>query len=136
MGPVVGAVGALQAQMALSVVLGLTPSPLGQLIRLDAGNWRMAGFRFDGAPEPDRPLPFIARSQTEAQDLLIDLRTEAAPFSPSARHIPPEEITRLTPPPDARVVLACRTGLRAHHAATALRDRWAGDIALLALPGV
>jgi hypothetical protein len=32
-------------------------------------------------------------------------------------------------------VLACRTGLRAHHAANTLRVRWPGEIALLALPG-
>lgn len=133
MGPVVGAIGALQAQMALSVLLGLQPCPLGQMIRLDAGTWRMAGFRFDSAPEPERPLPFIARSQTRADDLLIDLRAEAAPFSPAARHIPPEAITTLTPPPQARVVLACRTGLRAHNAGQRLQACWPGRIALLAL---
>ncbi|MCC5984435.1 MAG: HesA/MoeB/ThiF family protein [Rhodobacteraceae bacterium] len=133
MGPVVGAIGALQAQMALSVVLGLTPSPLGQLVSLDARRWRMGGFRFDSAPEPAQRLPFIARSQTRADDLLIDLRTEAAPFCAAARHIPPAEIASLTPPAGARVVLACATGLRAHNAGQTLQSRWPGDIALLAL---
>ena len=132
-GPVVGTIGALQAQMALAVVLGLTPAPLGQLISLDARTWRMGGFRFDNAPEPARALPFIARSQTRTGDLLIDLRAEAAPFSPAARRIPPEEIATLTPPEDARVVLACATGLRAHNAGQMLQSRWPGDIALLAL---
>ncbi|MDD7971568.1 HesA/MoeB/ThiF family protein [Roseinatronobacter alkalisoli] len=133
MGPVVGAIGALQAQMALSVLLGLTPSPLGQLVSLDAVRWRMGGFRFDRAPEPPAPLPFIARGQICADDLLIDLRTEAPPFSPDARHIPPENITTLTPPADRRVVLACATGLRAHNAGQALQSCWQGEIALLAL---
>ncbi|WP_349760126.1 HesA/MoeB/ThiF family protein [Rhodovulum sp.] len=87
MGPVVAAIGALQAQMALAVQLALTPSPLGQLVSLDARRWRMSSFRFDTAPEPARPLPFIARSQTRADDPLIDLRPEAAPFCPEARHI-------------------------------------------------
>jgi molybdopterin/thiamine biosynthesis adenylyltransferase len=134
MGPVVGAIGALQAQMALSVLLRLSPSPLGQLIRFDAASWRMAGFRFDAAPEPDTPLPFIARSQIRANDLLIDLRTEAAPFCGDARHVPPAAMAAFTPPGGTRVVLACTTGLRAHNAGQDLQTRWPGDIALLALP--
>lgn len=133
MGPVVAAIGALQAQMALSVLLGLTPSALGQLISLDAAIWRMGGFRFDHAQEPAHPLPFIARSQTRPGDVLIDLRHEAAPFCAAARHIPPDQINTLAPPPGARVVLACATGLRAHNAGQRLQSCWPGDIALLAL---
>lgn len=133
MGPVVGSIGALQAQMALSVLLGLTPSPLGQLISLDAATWRFGGFRFARAPEPAHPLPFIARGQTRPDDLLIDLRTEAAPFCAQARHIPPDAIPTLSPPEGARVVLACTTGLRAHNAGQILQTRWPGEIALLAL---
>jgi len=135
MGPVVAALGALQAQMALSVLLGLAPSPLGQLLSLDARVWRMGGFRFDAAPEPDRPLCFIARSQIREGDLLIDLRSEAAPFSAEARHVPPEDIAGLTLPEEGRLVLACATGLRAHNAGQAVRARWPGEIALLALSG-
>lgn len=133
MGPVVGAVGALQAQMALSVLLELTPLPLGQLISIDSAAWRPGGFRFDNAPEPDRPLRFIALSQIRPTDMLIDLRVEAAPFCASARHVPPEAIAALTPPHNTRVVLACATGLRAHNAGMTLQTRWPGDIALLAL---
>ena len=133
MGPVVGAIGALQAQMALAVLLGLKPAPPGQLVSLDAASWRMGGFRFDRAPEPERPLPFVARSQLCADDLLIDLRTEAPPFSPEARHVPPDAIHTLTPPPNARVVLACATGLRAHNAGQVLQSLWPGQIALLAV---
>lgn len=133
MGPMVGAVGALQAQMALSVLLGLAPSPLGQLVSVDTARWRLGGFRFDLAPEPEHPLPFIARNQIHSDDLLIDLRAEAAPFSPAARHILPEGIAALTPPNGRRVVLACATGLRAHNAGQDLQTRWPGDIALLAL---
>ena len=132
-GPVVGAIGALQAQMALSVLLNLAPSPVGRLVSLDAATWRMGGFRFDTAPEPDRPLPFIARSQIAPTDLLIDLRTEAPPFAPAAHHIPPEAIATLHPPAGARVVLACATGLRAHSAGQTLSARWPGEIALLSL---
>lgn len=133
MGPVVGAIGALQAQMALSVVLSLNPSPLGRLLSLDGRSFRMGGFRFDSAAEPDTPLPFIAQSQIAPGDHLIDLRAEAPPFSPRARHIPPEHITDLQPSPGSRVVLACATGLRAHNAGQTLQTYWPGDIALLAL---
>lgn len=133
MGPMVGAVGALQAQMALSVLLGLAPSPLGQLVSVDTARWRFAAFRFDHAPEPEHRLPFIAREQIRPDDLLIDLRAEAAPFSPAARHILPEDIGELTPPDGRRVVLACATGLRAHNAGQNLQSRWSGDIALLAI---
>lgn len=137
LGPVVGVIGAAQAQMALSVLLGLSPSPLGQLMIWDAANWRMSGIRFDAAPEPETLTPFIAESQIAPHDLVIDLRTEApAPFSAQARHVPPEALPDLPLPPDtSRIVLACRTGLRAHHAANTLRARWPGEIALVALPG-
>ncbi|MDN5569439.1 MAG: HesA/MoeB/ThiF family protein, partial [Paracoccus sp. (in: a-proteobacteria)] len=50
MGPVVGMIGALQAQMAMAALLDLPGSPLGRLISVDAATWRMGGFRFDRAP--------------------------------------------------------------------------------------
>jgi molybdopterin/thiamine biosynthesis adenylyltransferase/rhodanese-related sulfurtransferase len=138
LGPVVATMGALQAQMALSVLLNVRPSPLGQMIVFDASNWRMSGFRFDDAPEPGWSAPFIAASQITPGDLVIDLRTEApAPFRIGALHLHPGALPDLAlPPEDTRIVLACRTGLRAHHASNALRSRWAGDIALMALPGL
>jgi molybdopterin/thiamine biosynthesis adenylyltransferase len=136
LGPVVAMIGAVQAQMTLTVLLGLVPSPLGQMMVLDAANWRMSGFRFDGAPEPETPAPFIARTQITPDDLVIDLRGEApAPFTASALHMDAAALADLDlPGTDARIVLACRTGLRAHHAGMALRKRWTGQISLLALP--
>lgn len=133
-GPLVGMIGAMQAQMALSTLLGLQPSPLGQLLRFDAKAWRMGGFRFDGAPEPQRPLPFIGEASLTDRDQIIDLRSEVAhPFDPRARHVPPDAITTIAPPTDRRVVLACRTGLRAVRAGEILKSHWPGDIALLAV---
>ena len=134
MGPVVAMIGAVQAQMGLSALLGLIPSPLGQLVTFDAARWRCGGFRFDAAPEPSEAIPFIAPSQITPGDLVIDLRTEApAPFRADALHLVPD--LDFTPPPGtSRVILACRTGLRAHHAGMALQSRWDGAIALLAVP--
>lgn len=136
LGPVVATMGAMQAQMALAVLLEMAPSPLGQMMVWDAAKWRMSGFRFDAAPEPASPARFIAVSQIAPGDLVIDLRSEApAPFRDTALHLSANALPELALPDDgARVVLACRTGLRAHHAATALRQRWDGDIALVALP--
>ena len=136
LGPVVAALGAMQAQMALSALLGIAPSPLGQMLVFDAARWRMSNFRFDGAQEPAAPMPFIAEGQIAGGDLVVDLRSEApAPFRPDALHLAPEALQGLAlPSPDTRIVLACRTGLRAHHAAEALQARWSGEIVLLALP--
>jgi sulfur-carrier protein adenylyltransferase/sulfurtransferase len=102
------------------------------LVSLDAARWRMGGFRFDRAPEPVSPLPFIARSQIRADDLLIDLRVEAAPFAATARHIPPEPSPPCPTPRRPRGA-GLRHGLRAHNAGQTLHDHWPGDIALLAL---
>ncbi|WP_458789627.1 ThiF family adenylyltransferase [Yoonia sp. MH D7] len=135
LGPVVAMIGAMQAQMALAVLLDLSPTPLGQMMILDAARWRMSGFRFDTATEPEHPAPFIAEGQITPDDLVIDLRTEAAaPFRASALHLSSDAFAEYAlPTSETRIVLACRTGLRAHHASTALRNRWAGQIALLAI---
>ncbi|MBY0138209.1 MULTISPECIES: HesA/MoeB/ThiF family protein [Paracoccus] len=133
LGPVVGMLGCLQAQMALSVILGLQPSPLGQLTRLDAG--RLTQFRFDGAPEAAGPR-FIAAGDIRADDLVVDLRPEdEAPqkATPDALRDPGYGPAGPLPAPGQRLVLACRSGLRSWRAADALSRRWDGEITLLAL---
>ncbi|NHF73328.1 HesA/MoeB/ThiF family protein [Paracoccus xiamenensis] len=137
LGPVVGMLGALQAQMALAQVLGLTPSPLGQLMRHDLRDYRSASFRFDGTAEPQAAYRFIASSDIAPYDFVADLRDETEAPRPAAAHA-----HRLTvadfgpggplPAPGQRAVLACRSGLRAWRAADRLRTVWPGEIALLA----
>lgn len=137
LGPLVGMIGALQAQMALAVLLGQVPSPLGQLVTIDAATWRMGGFRFDGAPEPGDALPFVARSQITPGDLAVELRGTAEapiPATPHARRLTADEVAGLAPAPDQRVVFCCATGLRAWRAGRALQSRWPGRIALAAIP--
>jgi sulfur-carrier protein adenylyltransferase/sulfurtransferase len=136
MGPVVGVIGALQAQMALAVLLGHAPSPLGRMMLFDARTWRMSGFSFAGTREPAVAWPFLAPAQIAPGDVVIDLRTEApGPFRADALHLPPEALAGFTPPEGAsRVVLACRTGLRAFAGAETLSRRWRGPIALMSLP--
>lgn len=123
LGPVVGMLGAVQAQMALAVLLGLAPSPLGQLVTLGPG-LRWGGFRFDTAPEPAIRLRFIAREHITPDDLVVDLRDEAAQtVTPRALRTLPAQL------PPGRLVIACRSGLRAWRAAKTLSHP---DIVLLA----
>ncbi len=127
-GPMVGMLGAIQAQMALSVLLGLAPRPLGQMLRFDG--LRPSAFRFDDAPEIAGHR-FIARSDLSPDDLVIDLRghDEApAPVTPNALRQPQD----IAPLGGQRTVFACRSGVRAWRAADALAARWGGEIALLA----
>lgn len=133
MGPAVAMLGALQAQMALSVLLGHAPCPLGQVIQADLAGWRLASFRFDGASEPADPGPeVLATEEIAPGDLVIELRpvTEASePAHPRALRLQPET---LSPPPGQRVVFACATGLRAWRAARALAARTGNPVAILA----
>lgn len=134
LGPVVAGLAAMQAQMALAVLLGLTPSPLGQLIRIDLRNWRLSQFRFDAAPEPERRFPFIGADAVTPTDQVVELRDAAeapTPAIPGARRIAPGALAGWQPAP-GRVVLCCRSGLRAWRAAEALAKRGHQDLALLA----
>ncbi|MWB78677.1 HesA/MoeB/ThiF family protein [Pseudooceanicola sp. 216_PA32_1] len=140
LGPSVGVVGALQAQMALAVLTGADPSPLGRIVTYDAGALRFGGFRFDAAPEPEGGVRFIAPAELTEADFLVDLRAEGEPgpaLPRAARH----QVTDFgphgpRPAPGQRAVLACRSGLRAWQAAERLRPHWPGRIALLALGDV
>lgn len=133
LGPVVGMLGCLQAQMALRLLLSTAPSPLGEFTRLDNG--RVTQFRFDGAPESPGPR-FIARQDIRPGDLVVDLRDrDEAPrkATPKALRMPGYGAIGPLPEPGRRAVLACRSGLRSWRAADALSRRWDGEITLLAL---
>ena len=130
MGPVVGLIGSLQAQMALHLLLGMTPSPLGQLVQVDAATFRSSTFRFDGSPEPETVWPFIARSEIRETDLVIELRGEAeapVPVTPNALRSLPDVLD-----PEQRVVLCCAAGIRAWHAAKRLAEKGPREMVLLA----
>ncbi|MEY8829148.1 ThiF family adenylyltransferase [Sedimentitalea sp. XS_ASV28] len=138
MGPVVGMIGAAQAQMALASLLGQSPSPLGQLIRFDMQSFRTSGFRFDTAPDPQPDLMFIAPGAIAAPDFVVELRDTGeapAPVCAHARRLSVAEFAERKPRPagDQRAVMVCRSGLRAWQAATTLRTYWDGEISLIAM---
>lgn len=133
LGPVVGMLGCLQAQMALSVLLGLSPSPLGQLVTLGPG-LGFGGFRFDGAEEPGDPWPFLSVAGIRPGDFVADLRGAAeAPVALGMRlGVEAFGAGGPCPAPGQRAVLVCRSGLRSWRAARRLRTVWDGEIALVA----
>lgn len=140
LGTAVSIVASLQAQITLAALLNLQPSPAGRLIRVDCQRLRFSDFDFNGAPEPAASdcLHFIDNSQLQPEDLTIDLRTEPErdehPF-PANVCVPVAAMADLDMDGLAgrRVVLCCRSGLRAWQAALALRSRGIDQLALLAL---
>ena len=135
LGPMVGILGAMQAQMVLAVLTAMDPSPLGQLITISGPDLRHGGFRFDGAAEPETGWPFIAASMLERDDTVVDLRSadEARLITDQAMRLAVTDIDDdFTPPSSRRVVFCCRSGQRAWQAAERLSTRWHGPIALIA----
>jgi molybdopterin/thiamine biosynthesis adenylyltransferase/rhodanese-related sulfurtransferase len=138
LGSAVGVIGTLQAHLALALLLDLKPSPRGRLISFDFQSLHVGGFGFGGAAEPAQSaLTFITPAQVEATDVVIDLRSlSEAPRSPfpQALRLDVETLERgpAPVPPGARVVLCCRSGIRAWRAARALERGGHANLALVA----
>jgi molybdopterin/thiamine biosynthesis adenylyltransferase len=135
LGTAVGVIGTLQAHLTLAALLGLPHS--GRVITFDFRTLRIGGFSFAAAREPEYDGPrFIAPSQVSESDITVDLRgvDEApVPAFPSSLRIPPDGVDHLAPDPSRRLVLCCRSGVRAWRAAAKLRARGITDLALIAL---
>jgi sulfur-carrier protein adenylyltransferase/sulfurtransferase len=139
LGTAVGVLGTLEAHLALGLLLDWQPPLLGRMLSLDLRTLHVGGFSFAAATEPREPvIPFIAPAELESTDIVIDLRSPAetpvSPF-PSALRIEVDalEQAKLQFPGGARVVLCCRSGLRAWRAARALRSQGHEKLALIAL---
>jgi len=136
LGTAVAILGSMQAHLVLHLLLELEPTVLGRVVTFDAKRLTFGGFGFEGSPEPDAAVPFIAPSALLPDDVVIDLRgvDEAPqPYGGGLRvdvagiDAVAEELS-----PSRRIVLCCRSGQRALMAADRLRDR-GFDIALVAL---
>ena len=136
LGPVVGTIGALQAQMVLGTLLGWdTPDPLGQMMIFDLKRFAPSAFRFDGAPEPDSYWRFLPRAALAQQPQVIELRPESeAPVAASdnALRILPDDIATAEIDPRQPVTLCCQSGLRAWRAGRALAALGHTEITLFA----
>jgi len=139
LGTAVGVMGTLQAHMVLTLLLDLQPTALGQLVTVDFRTLRFGGFSFAAAREPsDAVIPFIAVDQVDSTDLVIDLRSlTEAPVSPIATALrigvdAVEGGVGKDLPTAPRIVLCCRTGVRAWRAARALQRHGHANVALIA----
>ena len=137
-GPVVGLLGCCQAQMAMSLLLDLDPSPLGRLLRFDGRALRFSEFDFSAADEPaDEGFAFTTLADVTAEDFFAELRSvEEAPAAAvgHAHRLSAESFGTggPRPAPGQRAIMCCRTGLRAWKAAKRLSAAWGGDIRLIA----
>jgi molybdopterin/thiamine biosynthesis adenylyltransferase/rhodanese-related sulfurtransferase len=139
LGTAVGVMGTLQAHLALALLLKWQPTPLGRLISVDFRTLHVGGFSFAGAREPGgTAIAFIAPVEVSDADIVIDLRSLAeVPVSPfaSAMRIGVEalEQAQMSFPAEPRIVLCCRTGVRAWRAARALQSQGHANVALIAM---
>ncbi|MGG7567970.1 ThiF family adenylyltransferase [Rhodovulum sp. DZ06] len=135
--PVVAAIGALQAQIALALILGASPSPLGRLTGFDGAAMRFTSMSFARAPEPETAFPFAAPSALPPGALAIELRPEdeAPTLLPGAIRIAPETLPAALEAEDPQrpLALLCRSGLRSWRAAETLAPHWRGPIHLVAM---
>jgi molybdopterin/thiamine biosynthesis adenylyltransferase/rhodanese-related sulfurtransferase len=139
LGTAVGVMGTLQAHLALALLLNWQPAVSGRLISIDFRTLQLGGFAFENAAEPEgAPLPFIAPADVSDADTVIDLRslaeTPVSPF-PQALRVPVETLEQagLREPATGRIVLCCRSGLRAWRGARALQRHGHDNLALIAL---
>jgi molybdopterin/thiamine biosynthesis adenylyltransferase/rhodanese-related sulfurtransferase len=139
LGTAVGVMGTLQAHLALALLLKWQPPVAGRLLSVDFRTLHVAGLSFASATEPaEQPIPFIAPAEVAEGDVVIDLRsvseTPVSPF-PAALRLEVETLEKaeLQLPNAPRIVLCCRSGVRAWRAAQALRSQGHAKLALIAM---
>jgi molybdopterin/thiamine biosynthesis adenylyltransferase len=135
LGTAVGVIGTLQAQVVLSLILDLPGA--GRMIVADLRSLRFSEFSFMSAQEDTRGFRFVSRDDVLANDVTVELRSaQEAPvpaFAYSLRvDVDHVESVKEKLTTDTRVVLCCRTGLRAWRAAERLRASGHDNVVLFA----
>jgi molybdopterin/thiamine biosynthesis adenylyltransferase/rhodanese-related sulfurtransferase len=138
LGTAVAVMGALEAHLTLALLIKWQPPVLGRLISVDFRSLHFGGFSFAGAVETSAPLSFIAPADVRPDDLVIDLRGTEEALTPAFAQALRLSVEALedgasTLPAAPRVVLCCRSGVRAWRAARALERRGRTQLALVAL---
>lgn len=134
-GTAVATLGSLQAQMSLSYLLKIDPSPMHNLIRYNAKTLQFSKFSFSKAKEPKKVIPFIGLSQITDQDIVIELRSieeTTQAITANAMRVSVPNVVSLSLPTDRRIVLCCRSGIRAAKAASLLGEKGYAHFALMA----
>lgn len=137
LGTAVAVLGSLQAHLVLSLLLKLEPTVLGRVVTFDAKRLTFGGFGFEGSPEPEASVPFIAAASVTADDIVVDLRgvAEAPQTFANGQRLDVDHVEQIVtqPPSSRRIVLCCRSGQRALMAADRLRESGLTNLALVAL---
>jgi molybdopterin/thiamine biosynthesis adenylyltransferase/rhodanese-related sulfurtransferase len=136
LGSVTAMIGALQAHMALHILLDHDPSPFGRLVSLDAQTFTFSGFSFIGTPELEHSSPlFVEPYDIKDDDVVIELRgfDEAPePIIANAVRIHVDHLDTLQSlSRDRRIIMNCATGVRSHRAARFLQQHGYDNVAVL-----
>jgi sulfur-carrier protein adenylyltransferase/sulfurtransferase len=115
----------------------LEAAVVGRMLTVDFRTMRFSGFSFKEASDDRRGFRFIAHEQVTTDDLTVELRglhEVPTPAFTSSLRIDVEQVESVLRdlPRSTRVVLCCRTGLRAWRAASRLRAAGHEKLALFA----
>ncbi len=140
LGTAVGTLGSLQAHLTLALLLDWQPPVSGRLLSIDFRTLHLGGFSFAGAQEAEagrrsrssrrRRCASTIWSSTCAASPRRRCRRSPARCASRCRH---SSSTQVTLPEARRIVLCCRSGVRAWRAARALQRQGHANLALIAL---
>lgn len=139
MGTAVAVIGSMQAQVALSILLEFSPSPLGKLFQFDFSTWQNTIINFHLAEENHikSHIKFIDSSEIDTDDYVIELRSnEEINTSNSIEYniqINFEQSINFIPQTKQRTVLVCKTGMRALNFASHLEEKGVNNLAIIAM---
>jgi molybdopterin/thiamine biosynthesis adenylyltransferase len=137
LGSTVGVLGTLQAHLSLAAMLETQPAPHGRVVSVDLRQYRFSSFSFLGAPEPVTSLAFVSVSELTGADVVLDVRSAAeiaaAPIAQARCIVATEVDAWVATEPARRMVVCCRSGVRAWRAAHRLASLGRAHVAILAL---
>ncbi|MFV8816910.1 ThiF family adenylyltransferase [Haliea sp. E17] len=125
LGTAVGALGAMQAQEAIKLLVASRSALTGKLLTVDFWHNRFATLDFQGAAEPGActRIPLLASVDLRSTDQLVDVRSDperATDAVEGALHLPGylgDPAYRELLPQAGRLVFFCASGVRAQVAA-------------------